>query len=404
MRILQIGPIPPDVGGRTSGGVATHLWDLANYLAKQGHQVGVLGDNYLSTGSPKRMRNGIRLFGKLKTAKLLNAATLLSPIFWLKVVRTKIHFRSLMPWRGVLSGLLNYLQVINEFKPDFIHIHHLENRFPFGYFSVNGEIPIVTTCHSTHFFEFSPSSIAEKRKQFTLRNLHRARDLIFVSQFLEERFRTFFPGLLERKNPYIIHNPVNESLYLQVSKDTARETLGLKHDHPVLLFVGNLIPRKGVNLLIEAARLLRDQGMVFQLVVVGSGPQRDDMDEVVRRNQLNDQVRFEGQIPQDKLHLYYNASDLFVFPSEMESFGLVFVEAMLCGCPVIGRPEVLLEILPGEHCGLHLGSDSPEIWADEITKALGRNWSKEEIHGSALKFTWGESGEGFEMLYQQLKA
>ena len=100
----------------------------------------------------------------------------------------------------------------------------------------------------------------------------------------------------------------------------------------------------------------------------------------------------------------YSAADVFVLPSGMESFGLVFVEALLCGCPVMGRAEVLTEILPSERCGFHIPSSSPDSWADGIVKALERSWPKDEIHELSCVYTWEVLGDQFIILYKKIAA
>ena len=402
MRILQVGPIPPEVGGQTGGGVATHLWSLAVHLKKQGHTVAILSDNYYSEALSPESREGIHIFGLRGLLRSAWTAYILCPSFWIKGIRTKLHFGTLMTWKGVLAGLLNYRRVIKAFQPDLIHIHHLEFRFPFVTYLVGDRIPILTTVHSTSFLEFSPSSAVEKRKEFIRRNLDLSQNLIFVSQFLENRFEILFPGVLKGKNTTIIHNPVNGSIDYSLSTTEAREKLGIESAGPVLLFVGNLIPQKRLELLIEAAKLISDRGLDFQVRVVGSGPEQAELERLVQKYQLSEKVVFEGQISQEELFLYYNAADLLVSPSPMESFGLVFVEAMLCGCPVLGRPGVLQEILPSERCGVYLPSSNPEVWAEGILEALDRSWSRGEISELARVYTWDAIQNQFEGLYRQL--
>jgi glycosyltransferase involved in cell wall biosynthesis len=117
---------------------------------------------------------------------------------------------------------------------------------------------------------------------------------------------------------------------------------------------------------------------------------------------LHDQIRFEGLKSRRDLLLYYNAADLFVLPTKIEGFGQVFVEAMLCGCPVLGGAEVLTEILPSARCGYHIPSSSPEVWTESIMKALEQSWSKEEIHELARIYTWEVLGEKYENLYKKI--
>ena len=136
MRILQVGPVPPEVGGQTQGGVATHLWDLSAYLVKKGHTVGVLGSNTLASELSHENKGGIQLFGFMGIKKLVFSGKLFTPKFWINLRKIKKHFQSLMTLRVAFSGLLNYQRVIDQFQPDIIHVHHLENRFPFVYYLV----------------------------------------------------------------------------------------------------------------------------------------------------------------------------------------------------------------------------------------------------------------------------
>jgi glycosyltransferase involved in cell wall biosynthesis len=399
MRILQIGPIPPEVGGQTGGGVASHLWALAPALVNHGHTVGVLGDNFLVKDPSSVKRDSVQLFGLTRIKRSITAGTVLNPCFWWKIIRIKIHFGPMMSWKGALAGLLNYHRVIKAFKPDIIHIHHLEYRFPFVYFTAGDRIPILTTVHSTSFIEFGQAAAVRERKKFVRRNLDLARNLIFVSQFLEKRFEALFPGTLEEKNTAIIYNPVDGTKYYPITKEEAREKLGLRPDGTLLLFVGKLISHKGLDILIEAGSRLHERGLDFQLLVVGSGPEQAELERQVTIYGLNEQVCFEGYKSQGELFLYYNAADLLVLPSAMESFGLVFVEAMLCGCPVIGRADVLEEILPSERCGVYLPSSNPDDWAEAITKTLQRTWSKEGIQALSQVYTWEVLGDKYDRVY-----
>ena len=403
MRILQVGPIPLEQGGKTQGGVATHLWSLTDHAAKQGHVIAVLTDNYFSMKDTPDLRDGIQIFGIRNLRRSIRTAYLFCPSFWLKLIQVKIHFGSLRSWKEILSGLLNYHRIIKEFRPEVIHIHHLENRFPFVYFLVGKSIPIITTVHSTSYIDFSPPGKTEDRRRFIRRNLDLSRNLIFVSGFLRNRYEELFPGILRDKNSTIVHNPVDDSIFFPISKEKARKELDLDFDGSVILFVGNLIPQKGLDILLDAARILKSRVTNFKILVVGRGTQQAELLEKGMENGLDGQLHFEGSKSQKELFLYYNAADIMALPSKMESFGLVFVEAMLCGCPVLGRAEVLNEILPSERCGERIPDSSPEVWTDRIEEALGRSWSKDAIHKASQGYTWDSLGDEFLKIYEEIK-
>ena len=136
-------------------------------------------------------------------------------------------------------------------------------------------------------------------------------------------------------NPKLLHHPyeVPEPSLLSSGIDTT----GLQPlRHPVFLFVGSIIPRKGWSCLIEAAGTLRSRGLdSFSVVVVGTGEQEKDLQEKVSSYGLNGLVHLVGQVPYQNLGAYYRAADVFVFPTYEDTWGLVLLEAMAFGKAVL---------------------------------------------------------------------
>ncbi|HYR86070.1 MAG TPA: glycosyltransferase, partial [Terriglobia bacterium] len=105
---------------------------------------------------------------------------------------------------------------------------------------------------------------------------------------------------------------------------------------PILAFQGRLVATKGVRLLFEAARILREQGQAFELLIIGDGPERDSLEQFAREAQLDSQVRFTGRLDGSQLHAALAQSSVVVVPSlGGEVFGLVVAENMLRGLPVV---------------------------------------------------------------------
>src|SRR6266496_3753059 len=129
---------------------------------------------------------------------------------------------------------------------------------------------------------------------------------------------------------------VDLRLFVPQNKLEARNTLGLPPSQPVLLFVGRLDPFKGPDLLLRAAAMMEEEA---QVVIVGGKLEGDNELEQLKSLSfdldISERVHFLGARPQRELPAVYNAADVTVMPSYHESFGLVAVESLACGTPVV---------------------------------------------------------------------
>ncbi len=133
-----------------------------------------------------------------------------------------------------------------------------------------------------------------------------------------------------------------------ISKSEARKSLGIDAKHKILLYVGRFDRRKGIETLVRATAQLRSQltegvnpSTLKLLIVGGSDPREADgaeqrrIEEIVTDLDLTIDTEFVGMVGHDRLPLYYTAADVCVIPSHYEPFGLVAIEAMACGTPVV---------------------------------------------------------------------
>ena len=233
------------------------------------------------------------------------------------------------------------------------------------------------------------------------KNLTLAHDLIFVSHYVKKRFDELFFGLTEQINTWIVYNPVDSAMFPTLTKKEARGRINANYQTPIVLFVGSLIPRKGAKTLIEAVSQLKQTRKDLNVLIIGEGSQKSELERLIYEKDIETKISILGSIPQQDLTNYYNAADLFVLPSVSESFGLVFIEAMLCGCPIVGSPDVLLELLPSKEYGYHVPLDDLENLARTIDIALNKTWDRERIRNYALKFDWKSSINKFEDIYMK---
>lgn len=131
-----------------------------------------------------------------------------------------------------------------------------------------------------------------------------------------------------------------------------RESLNLPVDRTVLLTIRNFVPRMGLENLLDAMAASDWVRRRCLLVIGGEGPLRSTLEAGIRARGLEDAVRLVGFVPEAHLAAYYQSADLVVMPSlQLEGFGLVTVEAMACGTPVLGTPvgaipEILNQVDP----------------------------------------------------------
>lgn len=110
----------------------------------------------------------------------------------------------------------------------------------------------------------------------------------------------------------------------------------LQLHHPVFLYVGQLVSRKGVQYLLEACKLLKQESdKPFSLLLVGDGDQRLELEAFVQANGLGNQIKFVGQVKYAQLGAFFRTSDVFVFPTLEDIWGMVILEAMAFGKPVL---------------------------------------------------------------------
>ena len=102
------------------------------------------------------------------------------------------------------------------------------------------------------------------------------------------------------------------------------------------LFVGQLIPRKGLHLLLQACSLLQQQGYKdFTLQIIGDGTEKEQLNTFVKQHQLGDRIQWRGKVDYHQLWKYFQTADVFIFPTLEDIWGLVVLEAMFFGKPII---------------------------------------------------------------------
>jgi glycosyltransferase involved in cell wall biosynthesis len=181
--------------------------------------------------------------------------------------------------------------------------------------------------------------------------MRRCHHVIVLSEFMKQQVMAMH-GIAPR-HITVVPGAADPAIFAPPhSQNEVRRELKLPESRTILFTVRNLVPRMGLENLLDAMTMLGAEQRNILLLIGGEGQLRPRLEELIRSHGLEDVVQLLGFVPEDQLAKYYQASDLVVMPTlQLEGFGLVTVEALACGTPVMGTPvgaipEVLRAVDP----------------------------------------------------------
>lgn len=397
MRLLVIADVPIR---RVDGGASRVLYEETTRLAARGHAVRLM-TRHVDPQWPEGERvNGVRV-----TRYYINKTN--AAMFLLS---TMTNARSLFD------------RLLEEEPIDLMHVHQPFTAAGVFRSKASRSIPTLYTCHSLAYEEYdtrSPHSnpllaaLHSSGRKWIERNAISHSDRVTtLSEFMRQRVHVRHGIPLNRID--IIPGGVDEERFHPGGdKRSLREGIGLPVERFILLSVRNLVPRMGLDNLIRAIRIVAHEAPDVLLVLGGTGYLRGYLEEIVAEHCLADHVRFTGFIPEDALPLYYQSADLFVLPTvRLEGFGLVTLEALASGVPVVGTriggtPEILEKLDPGMLCA----STEPASLAERILEHY-RVWTQRPQQYADLgrrcrryvedHFTWQHHVDRLEAVYKNL--
>jgi len=296
------------------------------------------------------------------------------------------------PKVGMISyGITLFLSVLpvvkkiqQHFDFDLIDAHYV---YPDGFAAILlGQYfkkPVVISARGSDVNLFSQFPLIRRLLRYSLR---RADQVIAVSQALQEKIEDL--GIPSQKIS-VIPNGVDLEKFYPCDREQAQKLLGLTQER-VILSVGHLKANKGFELLLNAFRILLDRFRETNvgLVIVGDGPFRTRLEELISLLQLETRVRLVGNVQHNKLYLWYNAADLFCLASEREGWPNVLLETLACGTPVVATPVGgIPEIIQSEDIGILVHRTEHEI-ARGLALALQKQWQPEMLTQYARQYTW----------------
>jgi len=283
---------------------------------------------------------------------------------------------------------------------DLIHAHWL---IPQGLAALiarriaNRPVPILCTSHGGDLFGLRGRPL-NTLKRLVLR---KCEGISVVSGAMAETASALAPGI----QPRVI--PMGTDLRARFIPAVAPAS---DRSHR-LIFVGRLVPKKGLSHLLDALAILRARGTTPSLEVVGHGPLLEPLRKQAQALGLAGQVQFVGPIPQKDLPRHYQAAAIAVFPfvqaddGDQEGFGLVMVEAMGCGCAVIASElPAVRDVIKTEETGILVPTADPRALAVAIQDAFENSQRIGDIAERGRRyalecFDWDVTRRKFEALY-----
>jgi len=307
LKVLIINYEFPPLGG--GGGIASY--DLALEWEKHG-QVDVLTSNYSGLNAFENV-NGINIYRtKIFFRKSRDAATFLSMLSFL------------------LTGFIKGFNLCRKNRYDVINTHFAVPSGPLGYLMGKlFRIPNVLSLHGGDIYD--PSKKLSPHKSVVFSRV--------VKFILNKADRIVAQSSNTRDNTVKYYNPVKEveiiplAFHPPVVAGSNREKLAMDKDSFYFITIGRLVKRKSIDTILQAMSEINNKKI--KLLVVGDGPEMDFLKNMTKTLNLNERVKFPGYIADEEKYSYLNNSDAFILTSLHEGFGIVFMEAMFIGLPIV---------------------------------------------------------------------
>ena len=394
MRILFINKLLLKV----SGGTERHIKDLIINLSKKGHKITVLTE----IGDEKKIEDIMRnknvkiIFMPSTDVSIKSYKKLKETSFFKKIEENKLAWRIFITTKRILSFKENFGWILNSLKWvlnhkkefDVISVHYVPEFeiAKFSYFLKR--IPYVAFLEGYSFFE---SDIVKKSKNVTT-----------ISKFIKEKCER-----VHGFSPELIPIGVNFNKFANFDKkivSNIRKKYCKDGDY-LILNAARLVRGKGVENMIEASALALKKNKRLKFIVCGDGVERSELERRIRKLKIEKNFKLVRAFG-DELINYYHAADIFVHvPDLTNHFGIVYLEAMSSGVPIIASDYEATPSTVGK-AAILVPIENPEALSKAMIKLINNQKIKDKISKEGLKrvkneFNWDKIIPKVEELYRK---
>jgi len=398
MKICMIAwEFPPKI----CGGLGVHVYENSKKLVENGNEVHVI--TMKSEGLPSReIMNGIDVL-RIDYPDLRWIDRVLFPSDTQKLGMFEAFFTNTISFN--VFAFSAYKQLEKEgYEIDIVHAHDWLGIPAAMVLQKEFNIPFVLTMHSTEYGRSGGGGLSVIHNLEVLGG-QKADRVITVSNSMKEELVSIG---FEREKIDVVYNGVDESKYNPRNSGVKiKEKFGIKG--PLILFVGRLVWRKGVEYLIRAMPKIISIEPDAELIILGVGSEEEKLMKLARDMRMENKITFINRYVSEKERIqFYAAADVVCVPSTYEPFGIVAVEGMSSGKPVVAsRTGGLMEIINDGESGLLANPGDAEDLANKITSILKDKELAKKLSVGGRKrieqeFTWKKIAEKTLSIYEKV--
>lgn len=391
------------LGGKDTGGMNVYVRELTRFLGKAGIHVDVF-----TRSQDEHVPHVLHDLG-----------------YGNRVVHISAGPEVPLPKHELVSFLPEFTQGILTFAEnkgltyDLIHSHYWMSGITAEELKNAWGVPVIQMFHTLGVMKQRVARVpTEIEGDYRLQGEHRVMEVSdrIVAATPAELAQLQWLYQMDTKKITVVPPGVDLGHFYPIEPDEAKEFIGIAPCEKVLLFVGRIEPLKGIDTLIEALAIMHQKDVRVCLSVIGGNPE-DDLEtqdaEMMRLQSLREEygltdlIAFLGKRGQDTLPYYYSAAIAVVVPSHYESFGMVALEAMACGTPVVASQVGGLAFLVQDgYTGYTVPVDEPHALADRLTTLLQdpelRAQMGRQAANFAKQFGWEQITKQIINLYQEV--
>ena len=283
-------------------------------------------------------------------------------------------------------------QVISEFKPDIIHLHHpFVLSLPAIMYAAKLKIPKVLTIHTqyeryAYYVSPIPHVITNEAIRRIIFNLSDKVDIITTPS---QSMKDLISNYKIKKEITVIPNAIDVNIFRKIDRqevELLKKELNITPDDVVVIYVGRVSLEKNIDKIIKALALIRDKKIDnFVFIVVGDGTAVKQLNSLADSLRLSEKVKFVGAIEREKVRYYYHIGDIFAFSSTSETFGMVIIEALASGLPVLAvKAPGAVDIIQDGFDGI-LVEDDVSQFAEQLENLIQNKNLREMLSFNGLE-------------------